>query len=213
LLTRKGPLSLSVNQGGGFFKSSSDRERANIQLYFQPMSWLGAKKDTRPTVKLDDFSAFNIGISQCRPTSTGELFIHSKDAQQPPSIHPNYLSTPEDIRELLEAAKFIRQLSQTDAMKSIIEHELLPGPEVNSDDEIIDDLRQRADTIYHPSCTCKMGGEVSNSVVDQKLRVHGLAGLRVIDASVFPNITSGNTNAPTMMVAEKGADLILDQHK
>ena len=176
------------------------------------MSWLGAKKGTRPTVQLDDFSAFNIGISQCRPTSRGELFIRSKDAKEPPAIHPNYLATEEDIQELLEAAKFIRLMSQTDALQKIIEQEILPGEQVSTDDEFVDDLRQRSDTIFHPTCTCKMGSDPSNSVVDQRLKVHGLENLRVIDASIFPNITSGNTNAPTMMVAEKGADIILKDY-
>ncbi len=208
-LTRKGPLALSVNQAGGFFKSSPEREHANIQLYFQAMSWLGAKKGTRPTVQLDDFSAFNIGISQCRPSSRGELFIRSKDANEPPVIHPNYLGTEEDIQELLQAAKFIRKMSQTDALQRIIEEEILPGEKVSTDDEFIDDLRERSDTIFHPTCTCKMGKSANDSVVDQNLKVHGLQGLRVVDASIFPNITSGNTNAPTMMVAEKGADMIL----
>ena len=212
LLTRKGPLALSVNQGGGFFKSNEDRERANIQLYFQPMSWLGAKKGTRPAVSLDDFSAFNIGVSQCRPTSTGEVIIRSNDANDPPAIHPNYLGTQEDIQELLEAAKFIRKMSQTESLKSIIKEEILPGTQVSTDEEIIEDLRQRADTIFHPTCTCKMGSDPSNSVVDQHLKVHNIKGLRVIDASIFPNITCGNTNAPTMMVAEKGADLILQDY-
>ncbi len=210
--TRKGPLSLSVNQGGGFFKSNPNRERANIQLYFQPMSWLGAKSGTRPMVKLDDFSAFNIGLSQCRPTSRGELFIRSKNVCQPPIIDPNYLNTEHDIQELLEGVKFIRAMSQTETLQSIIEEEILPGNTVNTDAEYIQDLRQRVETIFHPSCTCKMGSDANNSVVDQNLNVHGLAGLRVIDASIFPNIISGNTNAPTMMVAEKGADMILQKY-
>ncbi len=211
-LTRQGPLALSVNQAGGFFKSSPDRDRPNIQLYFQPMSWLGAKTGTRPMVKLDDFSAFNIGISQCRPTSRGEVFIRSKDVHQPPAIKPNYLHTDYDVQELLEAAKFIRQISQTDAMQKIIAAEIMPGVDVITDDQYIEDLRERADTIFHPTCTCKMGSNATDSVVDQKLKVHGLSGLRVIDASIFPNITSGNTNAPTMMVAEKGADLVLEDY-
>ena len=211
-LTRKGPLALSVNQAGGFIKSSRARERPNIQLYFQPLSWLGAKSGTRPMVKLDDFSAFNIGISQCRPTSRGELFIRSPDAREPPAIDPNYLNTEHDIQELLEAARFIRKMSQTDALQEIIEEEILPGEKVSTDDEYIDDLRKRSDTIFHPSCTCKMGNNANDSVVDQKLTVHSLQNLRVIDASIFPNITSGNTNAPTMMVAEKGADIILEDY-
>ena len=212
ILTRKGPLTLSVNQGGGFFKSDNERERANIQLYFQPMSWLGAKKGTRPAVSLDDFSAFNIGISNCRPNSTGELFIRCSDPNTPPAIHPNYLGVEEDIQELLDATKFIRKMSQTKSLNSIIEKEILPGTQVKTDEEMIDDIRQRADTIFHPSCSCKMGNNANDSVVDQHLRVHSIKGLRIIDASIFPNITCGNTNAPTMMVAEKGADLILQEY-
>ena len=144
-----------------------------------------------------------------RPTSRGHLQIDSPDPIAPVKIQPNYLSSEEDITQMLEGARLLRHLANAPALAEIIDHEIKPGPSVQSDDELIDDIRQRADTVYHPSCTCMMGPDPKTAVVDSKCRVYGVDRLRVVDASVFPTVTSGNTNAPTIMVAEKAADLIL----
>jgi choline dehydrogenase len=210
LLWRKGPLSLSVNQGGGFMRTRPDLERLNLQLYFSPVSYLRAPPGKRPMMSPDPYPGFLIGFSSCRPTSRGHLEIRSGDPLDAPKIHPNYLSTDHDLEEILAGVHFMRTLAATPAFSSVIEAELEPGPEVRSREALIEDIRARAWTVFHPVSTCRMGPDPLESVVDHRLRVHGLAGLRIIDASVFPTVTSGNTNAPTIMVAEKGADLVLD---
>ncbi|MGI9498889.1 MAG: GMC family oxidoreductase [Geminicoccaceae bacterium] len=158
----------------------------------------------------DPYSGFLIGVSNCRPTSRGHLQIRSADPLAPPEIHPGYLSTDHDIRELLEAVRFIRKLAATKAMKAVIDEEIQPGPGVISDDALIDDIRARAGTVFHPAGTCRMGPDPASSVVDPRLRVHGLDNVRVIDASIFPTLPSGNTNAPSIMVGERGADFVLE---
>lgn len=209
VLTRRGPLSLSVNQGGGFIRTRDGLARPNIQLYFSPVSYLKAPPGTRPLMNPDPYPAFLLGYSTCRPKSRGYIQIRSRDPFAPPEIHPNYLTAAEDMVELLEGARFMRRLAATASMRSIIEAEMKPGPDVQSEAELIADIRQRCGTVFHPVSTCMMGPDPGRAVVDSQLRVHGIGGLRVIDASVFPNVTSGNTNAPTIMVAEKAADMVL----
>jgi choline dehydrogenase len=209
LLTRRGPLSLSVNQGGGFIRTRSELSRPNIQLYFSPVSYLKAAPGTRPLMNPDPYSAFLLGFSTCRPLSRGLIEIGSPDPFAPPKIHPNYLTAPEDLMELLDGVRFVRKLAATSSMRSIIEAEIKPGAAVQSEEELIADIRQRCGTLFHPVGTCMMGPDPNRAVVDAQLRAHGLPGLRVIDASVFPNVTSGNTNAPTIMLAEKAADIVL----
>jgi choline dehydrogenase len=126
---------------------------------------------------------------------------------------PNSLSTPADKAAMLLAAQWLRKLANTSALGSIIEHEILPGPKVQSIDQMMADIYERASTVYHPVSTCRMGDHIEQAVVDSQLRVHGLVSLRVVDASVFPTLTSGNTNAPTLMVAEKAADMVLAAHQ
>jgi len=134
------------------------------------------------------------------------------DPFEMPAIYPNYLSTNHDVSEQLEGARFMRRLAESPGLAKIIEREIMPGPEVETDEEMIANIRDRAGTVFHPVSTCRMGKSENDSVVDARLRVHGLMQLRVVDASVFPTVTSGNTNAPTIMVAEKGADMILADH-
>ncbi|MEP5728218.1 MAG: choline dehydrogenase [Sulfitobacter sp.] len=212
VLTRGGPLSLGVNQAGGFVRSRSGIDRPNIQLYFSPVSYTKAPPGQRPLMNPDPFSGFLTGAQPTRPTSRGHLEITSSDPNAPPAIHPNYLSTDLDVREMLEGAQILRKLGESPALAQVIEQETLPGVSVQSDAEMLAYIRETAGTVFHPVSTCKMGPDISRDVVDAQLRVHGAAGLRVIDASVFPKVTSGNTNAPTIMVAEKGADLILSDH-
>jgi choline dehydrogenase len=209
LVMRTGPLSLSINQGGGFFRSRPELDRPNIQLYFSPLTYERTPPGIRPLMNPDPFPGFSTSASPCVPTSRGHLQIASGDPVQAPRIYPNFMSTDHDVEELLAGARFLRRLAATPSLASLIEAELKPGPAVQSDDELIADIRERAYSVFHPVGTCRMGLDPAAAVVDHRLRVHGLSGLRVIDASIFPTITSGNTNAPAIMVGEKGADLVL----
>lgn len=212
VLARRGPLSLGVNQGGGFFRTRPELARPNMQLFFSPVSYTKAPPGKRPLMSPDPFPGFLLGIQPTRPTSRGHLELRSADPFAPPAIHPNYLSTNHDLQEMLEGARFLREMAATPAFASVIEAEIRPGPHVQSEEDLIADIRARSGTVFHPVSTCRMGPDPSVDVVDARLRVHGLAGLRVVDASIFPTVTSGNTNAPAIMVGEKGADMILQDH-
>jgi choline dehydrogenase len=210
VLTRRGPLSMSLNQGGGFFRSCPEARSPDIQLYFSPLSYEKAPPRTRPLMNPDPFPGFCASVSPCRPKSRGFLRIRSSDPNVPPEIHPNYLAEESDVRDLLTGARLLRRLAGTNALSSVIAEELRPGAATRSDDELIADIRQRSYSVFHPVGTCRMGPDPANAVVDPRLKVHGIHGLRVVDASIFPLITSGNTNAPAIMVGEKGAALILE---
>ena len=212
VLARRGPLALGVNQGGGFFRTRPDLEKPNMQLYFSPVSYSKAPPGKRPLLSPDPFSGLALGIQPTRPTSRGHLTIKSADPFEYPSIHPNYLATGDDLEATLEGVKFLRELAAAPSLASVIDHEITPGPGVQSREALIEDIRQRSGTVFHPVSTCRMGVDKTQNVVDQRLAVHGLANLRIVDASVFPTVTSGNTNAPTIMVGEKGADMILEDH-
>ena len=213
VMLRRGPLSLSLNQAGGFFRTRPELTRPNMQLYLQAISTLTAQKGTRPLLNPDPFDAFNLGLSSCRPTSRGSIMIRSADPTAPPRIVANGYSTEHDVAEMLDAVKFLRKLAATPSLAAVIAEELAPGPAVQSDDELIADFRKRSGTVYHPVGTCRMGLDASGAVVDARLRVHGLSGLRVIDASIMPNIVSGNTNAAALMIGAKGAALVLEDAK
>ncbi len=209
VLFRKGPLSLSVNQAGGFIRSHPGRERPNLQLYFSALTYLTSPKGKRPLMRPDPWPAFQNGICQCRPTSRGAIRIASNDPLDYPDIDPGYLSTDHDIQEMVEGFRLLRGMAEMPAFRKIIESEISPGGSVQSESRIIEDIRERSETVFHPTSTCMMGPDPASSVVDRDLRVHGMQGLRVVDASVFPTIISGNTNGPVIMVAEKAADIIL----
>ena len=204
-----GPLSKSINHGGGFFRTSPDLDRPNMQLYMQAFSTLMPREGERPILTPDPFPGMSLGLSNCRPTSRGQIRLASPDPFAAPKIVANAFSTDHDVREMLLAVKYLRYLAAQPPLARLIIEELRPGPQVASDEALIDDFRRRSGTVYHPSCTCRMGPEAAQSVVDPRLRVHGVGGLRVCDASVFPNLIAGNTNAPAMMTGWKGADLIL----
>ena len=208
VLRRRGPLALSVNQGGGFFRSRPGLDRPNMQLYFSPLSYVKAQPGKRALMSPDPYPGFLLSVQPCRPTSRGYLRLRSPDPFAPPLIVPNSLATEHDLSEMLEGVRFLRQLAATPSLSGVIDEEIAPGRGVQSDEALIDDIRRRASTVFHPVGTCRMGPDPREAVVDPRLRVHGLEALRVIDASVFPTLTSGNTNAPTVMVAEKGADLV-----
>ncbi len=212
VLFRKGPLALSVNQGGGFVRTRPSLDRPNMQIYFSPLSYTRTPPGTRPLMRPDPFPGFLLSAQPCRPTSRGHVEIASRDLAADPAIFPNALSTEHDRQEMIEGAHLLRRLAAAPSLAAAIEAEMLPGPDVLSDAEHLADIRQRSSTVFHPSGTCRMAPDAGTGVVDAALRVHGTQGLRVIDASIFPNVTSGNTNAPTIMVAEKGADLVLGRN-
>jgi choline dehydrogenase len=209
VLTRKGPLGMSVNQAGAFVRSRPGLERPNLHIYFNPLSYTAATGPRRKLTNPDPWSAFLISFNTCRPTSRGSILIKGADPLAAPAIQTNFLATDEDVADVYDGARFLRKVAGAGPLKDIVEREYLPGPVVTTDEEVLADFRARAGSVYHLSCTCAMGPDPASSVVDPQLRVHGIGRLRVVDASVFPAVTSGNTNAPTIMVAEKAADLIL----
>ena len=207
-----GPLAISLNQGGGFFRTDPSIDRPNMQLYFQALSTLKPAVGERPLLTPDPFPGFSIGLSNCRPLTRGEISLRSSDPFEAPRIVANAYGAARDIDEMLDAVKFVRKIAAMPALAPLIEEELRPGPSVQSDEDLKADIRKRSGTVYHPSGTCRMGPDAAGSVVDARLRVHGVPGLRVVDASVFPVIPSGNTNAPSLMVGARGAELILEDH-
>jgi choline dehydrogenase len=210
LLLRKGPLSISLNQGGGFFRTSEKYQRPNMQLYFQVMSTVIPKLGERPLLTPDPWPGFSIGLSNCRTSSRGYIEIISRNPFDHPRIVANAFSHPDDVSEMLDAVKFIRKIASQPAIADMIKEELLPGPNIQTDEELIADFRKRSGTVYHPVSTCRMGPDAKTSVVDSRLRVHGIKALRVIDASIFPTLITGNTNAPAIAVGWKGAQFILE---
>ncbi len=202
---RRGPLTMAPSQLGIFTHSDPHRERANIQFHIQPLS---LDKFGDP---LHRFPAITVSACNLRPTSRGAIRLRSAEADAPPIIAPNYLSTPEDRQVASDAIRVTRRLMKQEALKAYRPEEYLPGPSVGDDDEAL--AKAAGDigtTIFHPVGTAKMGkASDPHAVVDERLRLFGLDGLRVIDASVMPTITSGNTNTPTAMIAEKGAGMVI----
>lgn len=210
LLIRRGPLSLSVNHGGGFFRTGPEHSRPNMQLYLQAFSALIPRDGERPILSPDPFSGLSLGLSNCRPTSRGAVGLRSSDPFAAPRIEANALSTENDVAEMLAGVKLLRRIAASEPLAALVAEELRPGPEVTADADLVDDIRRRSGTVYHPACTCRMGPDPATSVVDPRLRVHGVDGLRVCDASVFPSMVAGNINAPSMMVGWRGSALILE---
>ena len=208
LFKRSGPLAMSVNQAGGFFKGNDAQSRPNLQLYFNPLSYEIPKSD-KAKLKPEPYSGFLLFFNPCRPSSRGSIEIAATDAAVPARIRPNYLSTQKDVDEAIQGCQFIRQLIQAPALRNITVEEIKPAGSVTDEADMLKFFKQQAGSIYHLCGSCAMGPNPDTSVVSNQLKVHGVSGLRVVDASIFPNITSGNTNAAVMMVAEKGAELIL----
>ncbi len=211
VLTRGGPLSLSVNQAGGFVRTREGLDRPNIQLYFSPVSYTKAPLGERPMMNPDPFPAYLLGVSNCRVKSEGQINIVSNSPSDAPKIEPNYLAHDDEVQDLLEGVKLIRKLAQTAQLQAITLDEMRPGMDCKTDEQLIQDIRNNADTVFHPCGTCRMGPDPQDNVVDSRLKVHGLTGLRVVDAAIFPNVLCGNINAATIMVAEKAAHLILSE--
>jgi choline dehydrogenase-like flavoprotein len=208
-LRRRGPLTMAPSQLGAFTRSDKTQDRANIQYHVQPLS---LDKFGEP---LHPFPAFTASVTNIRPTSRGALTLKSADAAQAPAIRPNYLATPEDRQVAADSIRVTRQIVAQPALAQYRPEELLPGVGVGDDEAALE--RAAGDigtTIFHPVGTARMGrADDPRAVVDARLRVIGLDGLRVADASVMPSITSGNTNSPTMMIAEKAAAMMLDDAK
>jgi choline dehydrogenase len=209
LISRKGPLSMSVNQSGGFFKGDQAEAEPNLQLYFNPLSYR-IPKSSKAQLEPEPYSGFLLCFNPARPTSRGSIEIASNNVDDAAKIRINALTTDKDLREAVQGSKLIRKIMASSSLRAITAEEISPGPDVTSDEALLDYFRDQSGSIYHLCGSCAMGPDAATSVVDERLRVHGMDGLRIVDASIFPNITSGNLNAPTMMVAEKGADMILE---
>ena len=206
LLFRRGPMAMGASQVCIFCKTRPELATPDIQFHFQPHS------ADKPGLKMHAFSGITMSVCQLRPESRGRVAIRSPDPAAYPSIRPNYLATELDRRTVVEGIRMTRRLIRSAALSKYVLREHLPGAEAQSDEDLLEAARNISQTIYHPTSTCRMGRD-PGAVVDPRLRVHGLGGLRVVDASAMPSITSGNTNAPTIMMAEKASDLIRDDSR
>jgi choline dehydrogenase len=201
LLFRKGPLTVAAAQAGLFARTRQELATPDVQFATVIFS------ADRPAEGLHKFSGFSLVGYQLRPESRGELKLKTANPADAPAMHPNYLATETDRRTLIDGLKLGRRLLSTPDMQHFITSEYIPGSQVQTDDELLDYGKQYGGTVFHPTSTCKMGIDPM-AVVDPELRVHGIAGLRVVDASIMPAVVSGNTNAATIMIAEKAADLV-----
>ncbi len=205
IFNQSGPMTMGASQVCGFAKSDSSRATPNLQFHVQPIS-----TDILGASKLHDFHGITPTVANIRPTSRGEINIVSNDIRIYPKIKMNYLSTEDDRFVAAQGLKLVRKIMlETETFKKYEPEEYRPGLHIQDDEELVKAGSDYTQTIFHPVGTCKMGND-ENAVVSDKLKVHGIENLRIIDASIMPNITSGNTNAPTIMIAEKGADMILN---
>jgi len=202
-LLGKGILTYSAGNGIAFWRSKPELTRPDVQISFAPASYPNGQIG-----KLDTTPGMTCGAWQCRPESRGSVLAKSKDPRQAPAIKPNYLDHETDKAAIVAGLRLCREIVNAPAFQGHGGPEMYPGKDIQTDDEWLDYAYQFGGTVYHPVGTCKMGTD-RMAVVDPELRVHGIAGLRVVDASVFPKMTSSNTNAPTMMIAEKASDMIL----
>jgi choline dehydrogenase len=202
LVARTGPLAIGINQGGLFARVLPGSRTPDVQFHFATLSaeLAGAKPHPWP--------GFTMSVCQLRPESRGRVRIRSTDPFEPPSMQPNYLAAEQDRRCAVAGMRLARALAATAALQPYVAEEYRPGAPAHTDDELLDFARSFGATIFHPCGTCKMGADAM-AVVDERLRVRGVAGLRVVDCSVMPTLTSGNTHAPAVMIAEKASDLIL----
>ena len=203
LMFRAGPMTMAASLATGFMKTRDDLETPDIQFHVQPLS------AENPGKGADPFSAFTMSVCQLRPESKGEIRLASKDGRAYPRIIPNYLSTETDCRTIVDGVNIARKIARHAPLTSKISEEYRPHADLPMDDydATLDWARNNTASIYHPTGTCKMGSD-KMAVVDDQLRVHGIAGLRVADCSIMPEIVSGNTNAPAIMIGEKASDLI-----
>ena len=200
-LFRTGPMTMAASLATGFLRTRAELATPDIQFHVQPWS------ADSPEAGVHPFSAFTASVCQLRPESRGEIRLRSPEPRDAPEIHPNYLASRTDCDTLVAGVKIARDIAAQPPLADMIEEEYAPGAYERSDAALLDWARQTATTIYHPTGTCRMGAD-EKAVVDSRLRVRGVAGLRVADASIMPEIVSGNTNAPTIMIGEKASDLI-----
>jgi choline dehydrogenase-like flavoprotein len=196
---------MAPSQLGAFARSSADYATANLEFHFQPLSL------DKWGEGLHRFSAFTASVCNLRPASRGSVHAKSADPRTPPAIRPNYLSTDEDKRVAVDALRLTRKIVSQPPLARFEPEEYKPGAHLTSDAELVTAAGDLGTTIFHPVGTAKMGVETDpHAVLDERLRVRGIEGLRVIDASAMPRITSGNTNSPTIMIAEKGSAMVLE---
>ncbi|WP_294622763.1 choline dehydrogenase [uncultured Roseovarius sp.] len=208
MMFRAGPMAMAASLATGFMRTGDHVETPDIQFHVQPWSADSPGEGVHP------FSAFTMSVCQLRPESRGEIRLAGPDAGTYPKIHPNYLSTETDCRTIVEGIKIARRIAQHEPLKHKISEEFRPDASLDMDDYegTLEWARNYSTTIYHPTGTCKMGPG-GDAVVDPRLRVHGVEGLRVADCSIMPEIVSGNTNAPAIMIGEKASDMILEDRK
>jgi choline dehydrogenase len=204
LFSRTGKLESSVTQAGGFLKTRPELDAPDVQLHFLPALFDDSGRD----LKLMSKSGYSCHACVLRPKSRGRVTLRSSDPYTPPRIDLNFFDHPEDRKTLVEGIRLARRILAAPAFNDYRGAELNPGTDAQADEEILARAKERLGLVYHPSGTCKMGQD-EGAVVDKDLRVHGLEGLRVVDASIMPTLIGGNTNAPVMVIAEKAADLIL----
>jgi choline dehydrogenase len=200
---RTGPLTIAAGTSGAFFRTNPRLATPDVQIHFLPFS------TDKMGEALHSYSGFSASVCQLRPESRGSLRIKSADPSVPPEIRINYLATETDRTANVEGLKILRKILQAPALRAYTIDEVEPGPKISSDEELLNFCRQRGSTVYHPTSTCRMGNDPL-AVVDQRLRVRGIEGLRVIDASIMPDLVSGNTNAAVIMIAEKASQMILE---
>lgn len=205
-LRRTGPMTMAASMAVGFMKTRPDLETPDIQFHIQPWSADSPGEGVHP------FSAFTMSVCQLRPESRGRILLKSADPAAYPAIHPNYLATATDCETIVAGIRIARDIAQQEPLRSKIFEEFRPGPSVQGDEALLDWARRYSTTIYHPTGTCAMGSG-PQSVVDARLCVHGVAGLRVADCSIMPEIVSGNTNAPAIMIGEKVSDMIREDNQ
>lgn len=203
---RKGFLTIGAGYAGGFFRTDPALPTPDVQVHFILFSADAVGQ------KLHPFPGFLASVCQLRPESRGHVRIKSADPRQPPAIQPRYLSASKDREVTIEGMQLLRRIMAAPALTRYIAEELAPGAQCTSDADLLAFARERGTTVFHPTSTCRMGADTS-AVVDERLRVHGIQGLRVVDASIMPTVVSGNTNAAVVMIAEKGANMILADAK
>jgi choline dehydrogenase len=205
-----GPLGISVNQCGGFVRSSAAAARPDLQLYFVPLTYTTTQvPGKRQVVNPDPWPAFLISFQPSRPTSRGRIDIRSPRIEEAPAIRPNYLATPKDLDDVVAGGRLMQAMMRTRALKTFARKPMDVDLDSLDDAGLVEDFRRRSGSVFHPVSTCRMARSPGEGVVDSALRVFGIERLRVVDASAFPNLTSGNTNAPTLMLAHRAAELIL----
>lgn len=205
MLTQRGMLTSGAALAHGFVRTRQGLETPDIQYFFMPVSY----NNPNNRAEMDQAPGMTVSAYQLRPESKGSIHIKTADPFAPPAIVPNFLTENEDIRSIIGGMRIARDIIAQPSMDPYRLQEIKPGTDAQTDDELIDFCRRTSQTAYHPIGTCKMGQD-SMAVVDERLRVHGIAGLRVVDASIMPTMTSGNTNAPALMIGEKGAAMILE---